>query len=913
MKETIKKKIIFLHIVLVLLFLFSLLFTTDAHAVTIEADVSADAIWTADMSPYLIMGSISIAADVTLTIEPGTIIKFAQDPNGYNLEVHGTLDARGSDDNPIIFTTEDKEHYWGHIEFTEESTSWDATNLSGCILSHCIIEYGGSGQGDIYGTASIRSISASCMITNSIIRYSAGDGIIAYSGVQNIIDNRIHDTDCGIKLVSSEGGLIENNYLIHNEQGIHITSGANTLQVRNNTVKNTSSEINGGCLGINLLYHNNLSSFLWEQIAGPDVDLSDPNDVKPTFVLSDSSSDESDFTDESLIFQLTVTDNAGLQSADTVTINVNCGNKAPVGDAGPDQSVIEEDEVLLDASDSTDPDNDILFFVWEQTSGSEVTLSDPKSIHCTFCAPTGVGEYGETLIFQVTVTDRGGLQSKDTVIIYISQEDDENEAPVANAGSGQTVDEGNIVTLDGSGSTDTENSIISWVWTQTEGPHVTITNATLLQANFTAPGVDHNGKSLVFSLTVTDDAGQQSSDIVIINVKDTDSETPNSPPTANAGDSIDINEGDNVTVTLNGSLSDDPDETLDTDSYVWEQISGISVTLSGSGTNRTFSAPDVSGDEELIFRLTVTDDHDLQSIDTTTVTVRWVNEAPQADAGPDQTVVGGERVILDGSGSADSDDGIASYVWNQISEQNVSLSNNTVVKPVFIAPDVSSDEQLIFQLTVSDTNSFISHDFVIVTVTAENEAPIADAGPDQVVTGGATVMLNGTGSYDPEDPNSGIVSYIWEQTGGDDVTLYNATTTQPYFTAPQREESDTSSDLQSLTFLLTVKDKSNLESSDSVIVNITDILGSNLVPLAHAGPDQSVDANSTVILDGRNSTDPDIISEILISNNYFISDDSENLSNAIAISKDSGANCALSITANNLENPIVIIRRWIFI
>ena len=49
-----------------------------------------------------------------------------------------------------------------------------------------------------------------------------------------------------------------------------------------------------------------------------------------------------------------------------------------------------------------------------------------------------------------------------------------NEAPTANAGPDQTADEGTAVTLDGSGSTDSDGTIATYTWTQTAGTGVTL-------------------------------------------------------------------------------------------------------------------------------------------------------------------------------------------------------------------------------------------------------------------------------------------------------------------------------------------------------------------------------------------------------------------------------------------------------
>ena len=100
----------------------------------------------------------------------------------------------------------------------------------------------------------------------------------------------------------------------------------------------------------------------------------------------------------------------------------------PIADAGPDQIVYEGSEVTLDGSNSTDPDDDIVSYFWEQTAGISVSLSDPTAVQPTFNAPS-VGSGGEVLIFQLTVTDSIGLQDTDSVIIEVInyEEDDDDE------------------------------------------------------------------------------------------------------------------------------------------------------------------------------------------------------------------------------------------------------------------------------------------------------------------------------------------------------------------------------------------------------------------------------------------------------------------------------------------------------
>ena len=95
-----------------------------------------------------------------------------------------------------------------------------------------------------------------------------------------------------------------------------------------------------------------------------------------------------------------------------------------------------------------------------------------------------------------------------------------NDPPTADAGPDQTVDEGVAVTLDGSNSTDPDDGIASYQWTQIGGISVAFSDPTTSQPTFTAPDVGPNGEALAFQLTVTDYGGLQTSDEVIVSIND---------------------------------------------------------------------------------------------------------------------------------------------------------------------------------------------------------------------------------------------------------------------------------------------------------------------------------------------------------------------------------------------------------
>jgi hypothetical protein len=137
----------------------------------------------------------------------------------------------------------------------------------------------------------------------------------------------------------------------------------------------------------------------------------------------------------------------------------------------------------------------------------------------------------------------------------------------------------------------------------------------------------------------------------------------NQPPTADAWPDQTLDEGQQV--ILSGLNSMDNDGGIA--SFQWRQIQGTTVALSNASTaEATFTAPNVTDvGTSLTFELTVTDNNGTTAVDTCIVNVTWINEVPTAAAGADQTVSSSDLVTLNGSGSADPDDGIAAYHWVQ--------------------------------------------------------------------------------------------------------------------------------------------------------------------------------------------------------------------------------------------------------
>ena len=107
--------------------------------------------------------------------------------------------------------------------------------------------------------------------------------------------------------------------------------------------------------------------------------------------------------------------------AKTVTISQSAQNQPPVANAGLDQTVSSGATVTLQGSGS-DPENAVAAYQWRQTGGTTVTLSKATSAQATFTAPTpSTGTV--SLMFELKVTDAGGLSAIDSVSILVHSAD----------------------------------------------------------------------------------------------------------------------------------------------------------------------------------------------------------------------------------------------------------------------------------------------------------------------------------------------------------------------------------------------------------------------------------------------------------------------------------------------------------
>ncbi len=154
----------------------------------------------------------------------------------------------------------------------------------------------------------------------------------------------------------------------------------------------------------------------------------------------------------------------------------------------------------------------------------------------------------------------------------------------------------------------------------------------------------------------------------------------------------------------------------------YTMVSGQLDWADGDATARSIEVPiladsESEGDENFQVMLSSPSGGTL-TVDVATVTIQnFTNSAPSANAGIGQAVQEGVTVFLDGSSSSDPDGDTITFAWVQTFGPSVTLSNPDSAISSFVAPQVSANVILNFQLTVTDSFGGASSSIAAVTVT----------------------------------------------------------------------------------------------------------------------------------------------------------------------------------------------------
>jgi len=490
------------------------------------------------------------------------------------------------------------------------------------------------------------------------------------------------------------------------------------------------------------------------------------------------------------------TDASGCQGTDAVTITVN---PIPLVSAGPDQTVCSGNSVTLSGSGATTyswsngvsngvsftPSSTQTYTVTGTSLGCTATdevlvtvnaLPLPNAgIDQTLCAGTqvilsgsGANTYSwsggisngiaftptTTGTYTLTGTSTEGCTSTDQVQVTV------NPLPLTNAGADQTVCDGAVVTLNGSGAN-------TYTWSGG------ITNGT----SFT-PSVG----SVTYTLTGTTAAGCTATDQVVVTVNPNPTPVIQGPNEYCNGNFAVLSTSTTYSTyswsngasssSINATIADNPISVEVSNSFGCTALSSTFIVSENTVITANFTTTICQGQSAIIHGLTQTvagiySETFVSSIgcDSVANVTLVVNPLPNVNAGPDQAFCSGLSTVLNASGAS-------TYSWD-----------NSVVNGVTFTPSVGS---VTYTVTGTSAQGCTSSDQVTVTV---NALPIISAGPDQAVCTGASVVLSG----------SGAVSYVWNNSVVDGISFV------PGFTA---------------TYTVTGTDANSCTGTDQVTVTV---------------------------------------------------------------------------------------------
>jgi hypothetical protein len=325
--------------------------------------------------------------------------------------------------------------------------------------------------------------------------------------------------------------------------------------------------------------------YMWQ--APGFITLSDTSAVQPSFEAP--SVDE----DTVLTVYLRVSDGELISEPDSVYVKIKNQdqNSSPVADAGEDQSRDEMNNVILDGSESYDPDGDSIEFMWDEPN--DISLSEPGTAQPSFTAPE-VDE-DTTLLVVLRVSDGDLISEPDSVYITILNKDD-NSRPIAEAGYHEVLYETQTGILDGSNSYDPDDESLNYYWDAPD--FITLSDPNAAQPTFEAPVVSEDTVLTVY-LRVGDGDLLSDPDSVYVKIKDKDQ---NSRPVAVAGEDQEVDGSQKV--YLDGSESYDPDG--DAIEFVWNAPEEIDLS-DATAISPHFYAPEFDSDTTLYIDLKVSD------------------------------------------------------------------------------------------------------------------------------------------------------------------------------------------------------------------------------------------------------------------------------------------------------------------
>ncbi|MBW7864418.1 MAG: tandem-95 repeat protein, partial [Candidatus Hydrogenedentes bacterium] len=527
-------------------------------------------------------------------------------------------------------------------------------------------------------------------------------------------------------------------------------------------------------------------------------------------------------------------------NTDTDTATLTITNLAPTSNPGGPYTINEGQSVSLNGSESSDPGNDPLTYEWDLDDDGQYDDSTDQNPVIPWNTWKAIKADGAAVV-RLRVTDSGNaanLNSTAATTVTVT-----NLAPTSVPGGPYTINEGQDVVLNGSGSTDPGGDTLTYSWDlNNDSTFGDATGATPTITWAAWKAIRADGAQTI-QLRVTDSGNSAN----LSHTASTTVTVTNLAPTANAGGPYVISQGTGLSV--DASASSDPGG--DTLTYSWD--------LDNNGTfgDATGMTPSLNWGQTKAYinvgvntiQVRVTDSSNTANLShTASTTVTLGNVAPTAEAGGPYTINEGQQLLLDGSGSNDPGGDTLTYSWDL--NNDGTFGDTTGVSPTVPWATLKTfitDGANTIKLRVTETGNspnLSSDDTATVTIT--NLAPVAGAGGPYAINEGQALGLNASGSSDPGgDP----LTHSWDL--DNDGTFGDATGASP--TVPWATLKTFITDgVNPITVRVTDSgNAANLSNDAPTTVTIT-----NLAPTAVTGGPYAMDEGQDLQLNAASSSDP---------------------------------------------------------
>ncbi|WP_200343556.1 PKD domain-containing protein [Halochromatium glycolicum] len=509
---------------------------------------------------------------------------------------------------------------------------------------------------------------------------------------------------------------------------------------------------------------------------------------------------------------------------DTDETSVTVRNVAPVVDAGPDR-VIDEGGGINVAGSYTDPGADSWIATVDYGDGSGERPLALDQATKTFALSHDYSANGRYTV-TVTVTDDDGDSGSDTLGVTVT-----DLGPTAALSGDKAQDEGDTGSYDARASTPGPvDTITGYAWDWDYDGSFTPSGDTGATANHTwiEDGV------YTVAVRVTDSDG--SSDIAMLPVT-----VGNLAPSVDAGP--DQSGAPGTTISLAPATFTDPGiQDTHTATIDWGDGStaapGSVTGADGSGTvsaSHAFAAPGT-----YTVTVTVTDDEGDSGQESLSVRVKAGNLAPSADPGGPYSAPEGGSVQLDGSGSADPDNGPSAlgYAWDLDGDGAFDDASG-------VSASLSAEDDAILDVALRVTDGELSNN-AATTVTVTNVAPVVTA-PDDANGLEGSALTFGAASFSDAgvlDTHVGLVNW------GDGTPTEPGAVTGADGSGSFDLGSHTYVEDGSYTVTVTVTDDDAGEGSATLTATVA-----NADPVVDAGADQATTGSTSISLAPATFTD----------------------------------------------------------